>query len=243
VEHIFQENGHEVRKIPILVNGTTIWVESNKQAVADGDSLMIPLDSDDQQLAATAAVAQPSEGEASKNKRANIPSAEMEAAVHKVVSEHITPAVVAKEYNVSAGTIRQWVKRAGHALPNAKDYNKGNKASLPHPTASVPQSPVAAQAVGPRPTIVQAPGQQMGATAPPRQIGPSQMGGPRGPPPPRFQHYQQGIPRPGIATPGVQPTAAAAAGSPAPRPALPSHPPAVSSPRPVGPRVSAFFHP
>ena len=42
--------------------------------------------------------------------------------MREVLEDHISPADLAKKYNISAHAIRDWVKKAGHALP--KSYKR-----------------------------------------------------------------------------------------------------------------------
>ena len=42
--------------------------------------------------------------------------------MREVLEEHISPADLGKKYGISAHAIRDWIKKAGHALP--KSYKR-----------------------------------------------------------------------------------------------------------------------
>ena len=42
--------------------------------------------------------------------------------MREVLEDHISPADLSKKYNISAHSIRDWVKKAGHQLP--KSYKR-----------------------------------------------------------------------------------------------------------------------
>ena len=44
IEHVFNENGKEVRKMPVEINGETVWVDVVDQSNLDPDILDVPLD-------------------------------------------------------------------------------------------------------------------------------------------------------------------------------------------------------
>ena len=42
--------------------------------------------------------------------------------MREVLEDHISPADLSKKYNISAHSIRDWIKKAGHQLP--KSYKR-----------------------------------------------------------------------------------------------------------------------
>ena len=46
------------------------------------------------------------------------PPEEREKIVHEVVTEQISPALLAEKYGIGVAQIRAWVKNAGHKLPS-----------------------------------------------------------------------------------------------------------------------------
>jgi len=123
VEHIFHENGKDVSKMPILINGQTMWVEtmppSSQQDLNDGDSLMLPLDDDHPPLLQVQPPPQQQQQHEENKRKVVFSQEEMDEAVRKVVEDHISPTVVGREIGVTPGTVRQWVKRQGFELPQS----------------------------------------------------------------------------------------------------------------------------
>jgi len=183
VEHVFIENGREVRKMPVEINGETIWVEcvpgggqgvqgggENRQQqvqqdqeggimmeIGDSDGLEIP----GQGGAKTGA--KPSSGNV-------FDTQQKEAIMREVLEEHISPTDLGKKHGVSAAVIRDWIKKAGHSLP--KNYKRTSKqppgpggfSRMPElPTAPLPPGQVGV-AVGDPPTIDSPPSSQEGGS-------------------------------------------------------------------------------
>lgn len=126
VEHVFMENGKEVRKMPIDIDGQTIWVEcvgAQKEA-ANGD-IMMDLHDDvgiegPSNVAGNKVAATPKSHTYSVEQKREI--------VAQVCDEHFSPSDVARKFSVSPHTIRDWVKKSGKVLP--KTYKKANVSTV-----------------------------------------------------------------------------------------------------------------
>eukprot|EP00092_Neocalanus_flemingeri_P016495 GFUD01017849.1.p1 GENE.GFUD01017849.1~~GFUD01017849.1.p1 ORF type:complete len:1547 (+),score=557.86 GFUD01017849.1:282-4922(+) len=189
VEHVFIENGREVRKMPVEINGETIWVEcvpGGGQGVPAGEgrqqqvqqdqegSIMMDLgDSDSLEISGQGGA------KAGKDKPTTISpgvafsSQQKEAIIREVLDEHISPTDLAKKYNVSSNAIRDWIKKAGHSLPKSYKRNakpppgpaSGGFSRMPDlPTAPLPPAQVGV-AVGDPPTIDSPPLQEGGSVS------------------------------------------------------------------------------
>ena len=123
VEHLFEENGKQVKKVPIkLDNGETMWVDSlDSLGKVDENSFSMPLDNNHLPPAASTSAAMMGQGEVNR-----APPEVTSAAIERVVTDKVNPAVVAADLNgqhnfsqrVTAADVRAWVKQAGKSLPN-----------------------------------------------------------------------------------------------------------------------------
>lgn len=150
VEHVFTENGKTVRKMPILMGDQTIWVDCVTSVAAEDsqNSMLLDLDLNpttsttaSEQPQATAAALQPPQRAHPTNKSAkDFTEEERKVIIDKVTEELISPAELAKLYNVNVAAIRGWVKASGKKLP--QKYNvtstgtnvKAATATTPKPT-------------------------------------------------------------------------------------------------------------
>jgi len=134
VEHVFKdENGREVRKMPVEIDGETIWVECVPGGQGEGgaDPIMMSLDDPDDIPKAVVKPPSISASSFTAEQRARI--------MREVLEEHISPADLSKKYNISAHAIRDWVKKAGRKLP--KSYKRRNMPSTSEPVFKKKKSP------------------------------------------------------------------------------------------------------
>ena len=55
--------------------------------------------------------------------------AQKQSIMREVLEDHISPNELAKRYNIRAYAIREWIKKAGHALP--KNYKRFDRHLFP----------------------------------------------------------------------------------------------------------------
>jgi len=149
VEHVFIENGKEVRKMPISHEGQTIWVECvgqnaaghgvNTQQGRDGIMLEIPGDCSELEVPGSRPPGQVNPKPTGKQTSgAGAYDAEQrQEIVREVLVDLIAPSDLARKYKISAHSIRDWVKKTGKTLP--KQYKK-SEWGPPRPTEKT-QSP------------------------------------------------------------------------------------------------------
>lgn len=148
VEHVFIENGKEVRKMPISHEGQTIWVEcvQNQHSAGQGPNtqqpreggIMLDIDCADLEIPGGRPPGQVNQKPTGKQPSgAGAYDQEQRNQIVREVLEHlIAPSDLARKYKISAHSIRDWVKKTGKPLP--KTYKKsewgprGEKAQSPH---------------------------------------------------------------------------------------------------------------
>jgi len=122
VEHVFKdENGREVRKMPVEIEGETIWVECVPGGAGerqDGGDGAIVLNMEDHEEIPKAVVKPPNSGLTTKN----LTPEQRQQIINECVEEMISPTDLARKWNCNADTIRTWVRKAGLTLP--KQYKK-----------------------------------------------------------------------------------------------------------------------
>lgn len=140
VEYIFEEDGKQVRKVPIEMNGQTIWVECVDSAKQGGagivggvdslgggvykaqDSIIMELNGESDGLEMPSANPALKTSGQPKSLASSYSPEQRAEIIREVLEQHISPADVAKKYNTSPHSIRDWIKKAGQSLP--KTYKK-----------------------------------------------------------------------------------------------------------------------
>jgi len=205
VEHVFIEDGREVRKMPVEINGETIWVEcvpgggqgvqarDNRQQQVqpdqDGGIMMEIGDTDGLEIHGQGGAKTSSKP--IQNNAGNIISNQFkEAIMREVLEERIPPTDLAKKYGIQPTTIRDWIKKAGHSLP--KNYKRSRSSKPPPgppggfsrmpdlPTAPLPPGQVGVT-VGDPPTIDSPPSQEGSSVSTSLSSSSSQYPGPHPP--------------------------------------------------------------
>jgi len=137
VEHVFIENGREVRKMPVEIEGKTIWVEcvpagaqggpnndnrqQHGQSEQDGGIMMELGDTDGIEIPGPGVPKPPVKTSTVTNTK-NLTAEQRSQIIHECVEEQISPTDLAKKWQCNADTIRTWVRKAGKTLP--KQYKK-----------------------------------------------------------------------------------------------------------------------
>ena len=128
IEHEFEENGKKVRKMPINLNGQTIWVDCAEQPSGDqNNSVMLDLDTGN---TVTSTTSDSGAATASPSPTANLPKPVSTRRSIKELTEEeknqiiedccvrlISPQVLSNKYALSVQAIRTLVKDSGRALP------------------------------------------------------------------------------------------------------------------------------
>ena len=128
IEHVFEENGKKVRKMPINLNGQTIWVDCAEQPSGDqNNSVMLDLDTGN---TVTSTTSDSGAATASPSPTANLPKPVSTRRSIKELTEEeknqiiedccvrlISPQVLSNKYALSVQAIRTLVKDSGRALP------------------------------------------------------------------------------------------------------------------------------
>ncbi|CAF2740676.1 Signal-induced proliferation-associated 1-like protein 3,Signal-induced proliferation-associated 1-like protein 1,Signal-induced proliferation-associated protein 1,Signal-induced proliferation-associated 1-like protein 2 [Lepeophtheirus salmonis] len=138
VEHIFMENGREVKKMPIKFGDKTIWVDCVPGAATENrdDQVVFDLLESDQSLTNSSggvgqqqcipkkppppppmlSNATPSSPQEMNTKMTGTKE-DREKIVHAVLHDLISPAELSSRHGVSVNKIRDWVKATGNKLP------------------------------------------------------------------------------------------------------------------------------
>uniref|UniRef100_A0A0K2UJS5 Putative LOC100642437 [Bombus terrestris] n=1 Tax=Lepeophtheirus salmonis TaxID=72036 RepID=A0A0K2UJS5_LEPSM len=139
VEHIFMENGREVKKMPIKFGDKTIWVDCVPGAATENrdDQVVFDLLESDQSLTNSSggvgqqqcipkkppppppmlSNATPSSPQEMNTKMTGTKE-DREKIVHAVLHDLISPAELSSRHGVSVNKIRDWVKATGNKLPS-----------------------------------------------------------------------------------------------------------------------------
>ena len=128
---MFNENGKDVKKMPILLNGQTVWVDcvDIEQTKQDKNTMMLDLDLNSTPTSTSGANAQdkPMIGANRTNQinksKSEFTEQERDAIIKECIEDLISPAELSTRHNISVQAIRTWVKNAGHKLPSRYNTN------------------------------------------------------------------------------------------------------------------------
>ncbi len=175
IEHVFEENGKKVRKMPINLNGQTIWVDCAEQPSGDqNNSVMLDLDTGNTVSSTTSN--EGASAAASPSPTANLPKPVSTRRSIKDLSEEeknqiiedccirlISPQVLSNKYALSVQAIRSLVKDSGRALP-AKYNSKAEHGPKSRPPSQPGMQPKDDNTI----TVYPAPSE--GSLSPPAQL-------------------------------------------------------------------------
>ena len=188
VEHVFNENGKEVRKMPIKMGNSTFWVDvvDNKDNVMPEDAVMLNLDDPEPAAPSTPAptpglalaqVPVPASGSAPAPSQTQAPvplqavkpkmtDQVRDQIIKEVTVNLISPSEVSKKVGMSVVAIRNVIKTAGMKLPARYKVTSTNKIQA-NPTVEIPAKKVEAVSAS-MPKIVTLSGSASGAVV--RQV-------------------------------------------------------------------------
>ena len=172
IEHVFEENGKQVRKMPINLNGQTIWVDcADHQPAESNNSVMLDLDTGNTVTSSSAnneaAASPPSLPKPVQSRRSikDLTEEEKNQIIEDCCVRLISPQILSNRYNVSVQGVRTLVKDSGNSLP-AKYNSKAE-----HTSKSRPPSQPGALAKNPEETItVYSAPPEGGDHSPPAQV-------------------------------------------------------------------------
>ena len=138
VEHVFREGGKEYRKMPVLVDGKTMWVDcvdinpedKNNTVImnldlnnatapgSDPNKTNSVINNHNQRPPGMPAPNGPQQPQGGSKSAKDFSESEKAAIVKDVIENLISPAELSKRHNVGVSSIRNWVKESGAKLPS-----------------------------------------------------------------------------------------------------------------------------